>query len=121
MRNKKKKEENLNKVGSKLNIAKERLSDLEDRSRDSPGVQYRELIRYKWLRWSQICLQCKRPGFNPWLGRSFGEGNGYPLQYFCLEASIDGRGIQYMGSQRVGHDRMTSAQHYEKEHKSHKR
>ena len=51
MRNKKKKEENLNKVGSKLNIAKERLSDLEDRSKDSPGVQYRKLIRYKWLRW----------------------------------------------------------------------
>ena len=19
-----------------------------------------------WLRWSRICLQCRRPGFNPW-------------------------------------------------------
>ena len=46
-----KKEKHLNKVGIKLNIPKERLSDLEDRSKDSPGGQYRELIRYKWLIW----------------------------------------------------------------------
>ena len=25
----------------------------------------------------------------PGLGRSLGEGNGYPLQYFCLENSMD--------------------------------
>ena len=25
----------------------------------------------------------------PWLGRSPGEGNGYPLQYSCLESSMD--------------------------------
>ena len=28
-------------------------------------------------------------GSIPGLGRSPGEGNGYPLQYFCLENSID--------------------------------
>ena len=22
-----------------------------------------------WLRWLRICLQCKRPGFNPWVGK----------------------------------------------------
>ena len=35
-----------------------------------------------------------------------GEGNGYPLQYFCLEKSMDrGAGrLQSIGSQRVGHD-----------------
>ena len=27
----------------------------------------------------------------PRLGRSSGEGNGNPLQYFCLENSMDGR------------------------------
>ena len=27
--------------------------------------------------------------FDPWLGRSPGEGNGNPLQYFCLENSMD--------------------------------
>ena len=28
-------------------------------------------------------------GSIPWSGRSPGEGNGYPLQYSCLENSID--------------------------------
>ena len=22
-----------------------------------------------WLRWLRICLQCGRPGFNPWVGK----------------------------------------------------
>ena len=47
------------------------------------------------------------PGSISELGRSPGEGNGNPLQYSCLENSID-RGepdrLQSMGSQRVGHD-----------------
>ena len=30
-------------------------------------------------------------GLNPGLGRSPGEGNGYPLQYSCLEKSKDRR------------------------------
>ena len=38
-----------------------------------------------WLRWERTCLLCRRLGFDPWLGRSFGERNGYPLQYSCLE------------------------------------
>ena len=37
----------------------------------------------------KICPQCKSPGFDPWSGRSPGEGNGYPLQYPCLENSTD--------------------------------
>ena len=39
-------------------------------------------------------------GLIPRLGRSPGEGKGYPLQYSGLENST----IQSMGSQRVGHD-----------------
>ena len=42
----------------------------------------------------------------PGLGRSAGEGNGYPLQYSCLENSM-GRGawgLQAMGSQRFRHN-----------------
>ena len=46
-------------------------------------------------------------GSIPALGRSPGEGNGYPLQYSCLENPMD-RGawwaIQSMGSQRVEHN-----------------
>ena len=45
-------------------------------------------------------------GLIPGSGRSPGEGNGNPLQYSCLENSMD-RGAQQpwsMGSQRVRHD-----------------
>ena len=34
-------------------------------------------------------LQCGRPGSIPRSGRSPGEGNGNPLQYSCLENSMD--------------------------------
>ena len=47
------------------------------------------------------------PGSISESGRSPGEENGYPLQYSCLENSMD-RGVwwatQSMGSQRVGHN-----------------
>ena len=36
-----------------------------------------------------VCLQCGLPGLIPGLGRSPGEGTGYPLQYSCLENSRD--------------------------------
>ena len=43
-----------------------------------------------WLRWQRICLQCRRTWvLIPGSGRSLGEGNGSPLQYFCLENSMD--------------------------------
>ena len=40
----------------------------------------------------------------------FGEGNGTPLQYSCLENPMDGGAcrLQSMGSRRVGHDWVTS-------------
>jgi len=53
-------------------------------------------------------------GLIPGLGRSPGEGNGYPLQYSCLENSMNrgawrgwgvvGGGVQPMGLLKVGHD-----------------
>ena len=55
-------------------------------------------------------------GSIPGSGRSPGEGNGNPLQYSCVENPMDSilawripwteepGGLQYMGSQRVGHD-----------------
>ena len=42
-------------------------------------------------------------GSIPELGRSSGEGNGYLLQYPCLENSMD-RKPQPMGSQKVRYD-----------------
>ena len=35
------------------------------------------------------CLQCRRPKFDPWVKKIPGEGNGNPLQYSCLENSMD--------------------------------
>ena len=31
----------------------------------------------------------RRPSFDPWFEKIPGEGNGYPLQYSCLENSMD--------------------------------
>ena len=41
------------------------------------------------LRLYRICLQCRRSGSVPGLGRSSGEGNGYPLQYSCLRNPVN--------------------------------
>ena len=45
-------------------------------------------------------------GLIPGLGKSPGEGNGYPLQYSCLENSMDREAWQATGpwGQRAGHD-----------------
>ena len=42
----------------------------------------------------RVSLQCRRPGFNPGLGRTPGKGIGNPLQYSCLENPTD-RGAQW--------------------------
>ena len=46
------------------------------------------------------------PGSISGLGSSPGEGNVYPLQYSCLDNSVDRGAWQstVMGSQRVGHN-----------------
>ena len=45
-------------------------------------------------------------GLIPRLGRSLGEGNGYPLQHSCLENSMDRGAWQATvhGLTRAGHD-----------------
>ena len=58
---------------------------------DSQGIG---LGLYWWPRQSNICLQCRRPRFDPGLHRSPGEGNGSPLQYSCLENPMDSRAWQ---------------------------
>ena len=57
----------------------------------------------------RIHLQCRRPRFDFWSGRSPGEGNGNPLQYSCLGNPMD-RGTWQATVQdvaRVGHDLAT--------------
>ena len=55
------------------------------------------------------CRRYKNTGLISWLGRSPGEGNGNPLQYSCLENSMD-RGarqttIQFSSVQLLSHVR----------------
>ena len=44
-----------------------------------------------WLRWLRICLQCRRPGFRSWVKKVPREENGNPVQYSCLENSVERR------------------------------
>ena len=54
------------------------------------GIDYP--LQYSW---SSLMAQLERnlqwgtPGFDPWLGRSPGEGKGYPLEYSGLEKSMN--------------------------------
>ena len=49
-------------------------------------------------------------GSNPGQGKSPREGNGYPLHYspWRIAWREEPVGLQYMGSQRAGHDRVTN-------------
>ena len=38
----------------------------------------------------EFACSAEDPGLIPGLGRSTGEGNGNPLQYFCLDNPMDG-------------------------------
>ena len=53
---------------------------------------------------SAIAADAGDMGPTPGLGRSAGGGNGNPLQYHCLENSMDGGAWQLpsMGLQKVG-------------------
>ena len=61
-------------------------------------------LQYSWaslaLRRKKIRLQCRRAGSIPGLGRSPGEGKGYPPQYSGLENSMD-------CTERLSHHHMT--------------
>ena len=43
----------------------------------------------RWLSGKESAYNAGDPGLIPALGRSLGEGNGYPLQYSCLENPMD--------------------------------
>ena len=54
---------------------------------------YGSICTYIALSWCftqwRICLKCGWPGFDPWIGKSPGEGNGNPFHYSCLENPMD--------------------------------
>ena len=61
-----------------------------------------------WLRQERICLQCRRPGFDLWVGKIPGGGHGSIPQYSCwrIPWTEESGGLQSMGSHRVRHDRV---------------
>ena len=57
-----------------------------------------------------VCLQCGRdPGLIPRLGRYSGEGNGNPVQYSCLENSMNKRSLA--GYNPRGHKELDMTEH----------
>ena len=85
--------------------------------KDVHGCLLVSRVTQKPFRTSLVAQMVKNPpanagdsGWTPELGRSPGEGNGYPLQYTCLENPKD-RGawqVQRIGSQRFGHNWVTN-------------
>ena len=69
-----------------------------------------------WLRWKKkqqkTCLQCRRPRFNLWV-RKIPPEKGMATHSSILAWRIPGTkepgGLQFIGSQRVGQDRVTNA------------
>ena len=80
------------------------------------GFSYIFLGRETWLaQIVGICLQCRRPGRYPGLGKSPGGGHGKPLQYSCLENPHGQRslvGYSPWGCRKSGMtERLITAQH----------
>ena len=71
---------------------------------------FREFLgQPRWLSGKESGCNVGVAGLIPGWGRSPGEGNGYPLQYSCLENSMDRRAwwATVHGVTRIGHDRVT--------------
>ena len=90
----------------------------------APFDVQRYLIDMRGSDGKSVCLQCGRPGFDPWLGKILGEGNGTPLQYSAWKIpwTEEPDRLQSMGLQRVGHDlasKHSTAYHLRKENRSH--
>ena len=72
-----------------------------------------------WLRWERICLQCRRPGFDPWLekipwrrkwepsSQNTGSGNSSILDWRIPWTEETGK-LQSMELQRVWHNWQTN-------------
>ena len=59
----------------------------------------------RWLGDKASTWRCRRYGFNSWIGRSPGEGNGKSLQYSCLGNPMD-RGTWWATVHRVPKSQM---------------
>ena len=70
----------------------------------------------RWQRGKESTWQCRRYRFDSWVRKTPGEGNGNPLQYSCLENSMD-RGGWRATVHKVGLDLATKTIPWCKKHK----
>ena len=60
-----------------------------------------------WLSGKEFACQCRRHGFDPWVGKIPKEGNRNQLQYSCLGNPID-RGAWWVTVHRVAKESDTA-------------
>ena len=78
-----------------------------------PGSSAHGIFQARALEWGAIAfserihLQCRKPDFNPWSGRSPGRGHGNPLQYSCLKNPHGQRRMVGYGSWSCKESEMT--------------
>ena len=62
-------------------------------------------LTFLWLSDKESTCQCRRPGFDPWMGKIPGGVNDNPPQYSYVGNPMDTAacGLQSKGSQGVGH------------------
>ena len=63
------------------------------------------MMLLRWLSGKESACNAEHLGSIPELGRSLGEGNGNPLQYSCLENSMD-RGAWWATVHKVAKSRI---------------
>ena len=56
-----------------------------------------------WLRWESVCLQCRRSGFDPWVGKIPCRRKWQPTPVL-LPGKSHGQRLQSTGLQRVGYN-----------------
>ena len=83
-------------------------SHTEEHPKQSTKRTHISIRASRWFSGKESACQCRTPRFHPWVGRFPGEGNGFPLQYSCLENSVD-RGTWRATVPRVAESDMTEA------------
>ena len=79
------------KVKSESEVAQSCLTASDPMDCSLPGSLVHGIFQARVLEWGAIAFSCNSGdlGSIPGLGRSPGEGTGYPLQYSGLENSMD--------------------------------
>ena len=65
-----------------------------------------------WLRWKSICLQCGRPGFNPWVGKISWRRQWQPTLVFLPGKSHGRRSLVGYSPRRLKDLDMTERLHF---------